>query len=108
MNYFEESVKLHKRLRGKLSVNSKSEVNNKDDLSIVYTPGVAQPCKDISEDPELAYDYTIKGNSVAVVTDGSSVLQMGNIGAEASLPVMEGKAVLFLPVPPKLHVSFHY
>ena len=95
MDYFKDSVELHKKLKGKLEIKSKIDVSNREILSTIYTPGVAQPSLEISENPDLVYDYTIKGNSVAVVTDGSAVLQLGNIGAEASLPVMEGKAILF-------------
>ncbi len=95
MNYNEESLKLHEKHQGKLSIISKIEVNNKDDLSLIYTPGVAEPCRRIAENPKDVYKYTSKGNMVAVLTDGSAVLGLGNIGAEAALPVMEGKAVLF-------------
>ena len=95
MDYFSESLEVHKEKRGKLEVASKVPLENKHDLSIAYTPGVAEPCKKIAEDPENAYTYTIKGNTVAVVTDGSAVLGLGNIGGLAGLPVMEGKCLLF-------------
>ena len=95
MDYYEESVDMHLRLKGKLEISSKVSVDSKDALSIAYTPGVAQPCIEIKDDPEMAYKMTIKTNTVAVVSDGSAVLGLGNIGGLASLPVMEGKAVLF-------------
>ncbi len=95
MNLKEEALKLHKENKGKLAVKSKVKVKTKKDLSIVYTPGVAEVCREIAKNPEQVYDYTFKGNTVAVLTDGSAVLGLGNIGAEASLPVMEGKCVLF-------------
>ena len=95
MSLREEALKLHKDNQGKIEVISKVKVENAKDLSLAYTPGVAEPCKDIHANPELVYDYTNKGNMVAVVTDGSAVLGLGNIGARAGMPVMEGKAVLF-------------
>lgn len=95
MNYFEESLKMHKEKRGKLEVVGKVHVNSRQDLAIAYTPGVAQPCLEIAKDNEKIYDYTIKGNTVAIVTNGTAVLGLGNIGAGAGLPVMEGKALLF-------------
>ncbi|MPQ45166.1 NADP-dependent malic enzyme [Clostridium tarantellae] len=95
MNYFEESLKLHEKNHGKLSVISKFKVESRDDLSIAYSPGVAEPCREINSNKENVYKYTSKGNLVAVVTDGSAVLGLGNIGPEAALPVMEGKAILF-------------
>ncbi|PHI18404.1 NAD-dependent malic enzyme [Lewinellaceae bacterium SD302] len=95
MDYFKESLHLHKRLRGKIRTGLKMDVRTKDDLSLVYSPGVAEPCRAIHADPETAYDYTIKGNTVAIVSDGSAVLGLGDIGALASIPVMEGKAMLF-------------
>ncbi len=95
MNYDEASLELHKRCHGKLSVESVVQIENRDDLSTVYTPGVAEPCRAIAVNKELAWDLTIKGHTVAVVTDGSAVLGLGNIGPEAGLPVMEGKAALF-------------
>jgi|TARA_Y100000310_G_scaffold345431_1_gene464953 malate dehydrogenase (oxaloacetate-decarboxylating) len=95
MNLKEDALKLHKENKGKLGVKSKVEVKTKKDLSLVYTPGVAEVCKEIAANKSSIYDYTMKSNSVAVVTDGSAVLGLGNIGAEASLPVMEGKCVLF-------------
>ncbi len=94
-DYFGKSVELHRRLKGKISIEPKVKVKSSEDLSLVYTPGVAQPCKDIAANPKLVYDYTMKGNSVAVVSDGSAVLGLGNIGARAAIPVMEGKALLF-------------
>ena len=95
MELKEEALKLHKESKGKLATKLKVEVKTKKDLSLVYTPGVAEVCKEIAANPKTVYDYTIKSNSVAVVSDGSSVLGLKNIGAEASLPVMEGKCVLF-------------
>ena len=95
MNYGERSVELHRKNRGKLSINSKFEIKNKEDLSLAYTPGVAQPCLEISKNKNEIYNLTSAKNTVAVVTDGSSVLGLGDIGPEASLPVMEGKSILF-------------
>ncbi|MGL5439145.1 MAG: NAD(P)-dependent malic enzyme [Filifactoraceae bacterium] len=95
MNYQEEALVMHEKYKGKLKVESKVRLENKDDLSIAYTPGVAEPCKKIAENPEEVYRYTAKGNLVAVVSDGSAVLGLGNIGGAAGMPVMEGKAVLF-------------
>ncbi len=92
---YERSLDAHMKARGKISINPKIPILTKEDLSIAYTPGVAAPSKAIHEDPFKAYDYTSKGNLVAVVTDGSAVLGLGNIGGLAALPVMEGKAVLF-------------
>ncbi|NEU29884.1 NAD-dependent malic enzyme [bacterium LRH843] len=91
----EEALLIHRENKGKLESNSKVPVKNAHDLSLAYSPGVAEPCKEIFEDVEKVYEYTMKGNMVAVVSDGTSVLGLGNIGPEASLPVMEGKAVLF-------------
>ena len=95
MDYNKESLKLHEKFKGKLEVRSKVPLKNKDDLSLAYTPGVAEPCKEIFKDKENVYKYTMKGNSVAVVSDGSAVLGLGNIGAYAGIPVMEGKSLLF-------------
>ncbi|MDW7673722.1 MAG: malic enzyme-like NAD(P)-binding protein [Bacillota bacterium] len=95
MNLREDALKLHKDNVGKLGVYSKVEVNNARDLSLAYSPGVAEPCKEIHADVEKVYDYTNKGNFVAVVSDGTAVLGLGDIGPEAAMPVMEGKAVLF-------------
>ena len=94
-DYAALSIEAHKKARGKISIESKLPLETKDDLSIAYTPGVAEPCREIHIDKSKAYDYTSKGNLVAVVSDGSAVLGLGNIGPEAALPVMEGKAVLF-------------
>ena len=91
----EEALKMHKENRGKLGVHSKVSVQNAKDLSLAYSPGVAEPCMDIHEDENKVYDYTMKGNLVAVVTNGTAVLGLGNIGPKAALPVMEGKALLF-------------
>ena len=95
MNYFEEALKSHAKTKGKISVESKVKLENRDDLSIAYTPGVAEPCREIHKDISKVYEYTSKGNMVAVVSDGTAVLGLGNIGAAAAIPVMEGKAVLF-------------
>lgn len=95
MAYKEEALKFHEEKRGKLEVAAKVEVNNAHDLALAYTPGVAEPCKLIHEDSELQYKYTAKGNLIAVVTDGSAVLGLGNIGSKAGMPVMEGKSILF-------------
>ena len=95
MDLREEALRLHKDNKGKIEVISKVKVENAKDLSLAYTPGVAEPCKEIHKDEDLVYEYTNKGNVVAVVTDGSAVLGLGNIGPRAGMPVMEGKAVLF-------------
>ena len=95
MDYYKESLRVHKENKGKIEVRSKLTVNDLTELSIAYTPGVAQPCIEIDKNPEDVFTYTAKGNLVAVVTDGSAVLGLGNIGAKAAIPVMEGKAVLF-------------
>ncbi|MFI3201868.1 MAG: NADP-dependent malic enzyme [Eubacteriales bacterium] len=95
MNTQEEALHLHKEWNGKLEITSKIPVKSRKELSLAYTPGVAEPCKVIAKDPEAAYTYTIKANTVAVVSDGSAVLGLGNIGPYAAMPVMEGKAVLF-------------
>lgn len=94
-DYNKLSLEAHRNAKGKISIQSKMPLENADDLSIAYSPGVAEPCKEIAKDKNLAYEYTSKGNFVAVVRDGSAVLGLGNIGPEAALPVMEGKAVLF-------------
>ncbi len=91
----EKALALHKQWQGKLDTTPKCQVNSREDLAIAYTPGVAEPCKAIAKNKDDAYQYTIKSNTVAVVSDGSAVLGLGNIGAEAAMPVMEGKAVLF-------------
>lgn len=95
MNTNEKALELHKEWNGKLETVSKTPVKSREDLSLAYTPGVAEPCKVIAGDKEAAYTYTIKANTIAVVSDGSAVLGLGNIGPYAAMPVMEGKAVLF-------------
>ena len=92
---YKKSVELHEKMQGKIEMVNKIPVDTKEKLSLVYSPGVAQPCLDIEKDPEKAYDLTIKGNTIAVVTNGTAVLGLGDIGPLASLPVMEGKAMLF-------------
>ena len=95
MTNSEKALQMHEKWKGKIETAAKAHVNSREDLAIAYTPGVAEPCKVIAEDPEDAYKYTIKSNTIAVVSDGSAVLGLGNIGALAAMPVMEGKAVLF-------------
>ncbi|MCJ1667967.1 NAD-dependent malic enzyme [Staphylococcus sp. NRL 19/737] len=95
MSLRDDALQIHKENQGKLEIMPNVKVTNKEELSLAYSPGVAEPCKEIHEDPRTVYDYTIKRNTVAVVTDGTAVLGLGNIGAAASIPVMEGKAVLF-------------
>ncbi len=91
----DRALQIHRDKQGKLEVKAKVEINNANDLSLAYSPGVAEPCMEIYEDPNRVYEYTMKGNTIAVVSDGSAVLGLGNIGPEAAMPVMEGKAVLF-------------
>ncbi|MDR1693769.1 MAG: NAD-dependent malic enzyme [Lactobacillaceae bacterium] len=95
MDYKREALKAHKKWHGKLKIEPKMAIESKDDLSLAYTPGVAYPCLEISKDPELSYEYTGRWNTVAVISDGTAVLGLGDIGPEAGMPVMEGKAVLF-------------
>ncbi|MGM0419386.1 MAG: NAD(P)-dependent malic enzyme [Bacillota bacterium] len=95
MDVYEEALKLHEEKQGKISIESKVELNSLDDLSLAYSPGVAEPCRAIADDKENSYKYTAKGNMIAVVTSGTAVLGLGDIGPEAAMPVMEGKAVLF-------------
>ena len=95
MNINEQALKMHEAWNGKLEITSKCKVKSREDLSIAYTPGVAEPCRVIAQDKEAAYKYTIKANTIAVISDGSAVLGLGNIGPYAAMPVMEGKAVLF-------------
>lgn len=95
MNIYEESLEFHEKLKGKYEIHSKVKIENEKDLSLAYTPGVAEPCREIHKDPSKAYLYTAKRNTVAVISDGTAVLGLGDIGPLASLPVMEGKAILF-------------
>ena len=95
MTNSEKALMLHEEWNGKIETVAKSKVNSREDLALAYTPGVAEPCKVIAENKEAAYTYTMKANTVAVISDGSAVLGLGNIGAHAAMPVMEGKAVLF-------------
>lgn len=95
MNYYEEALKMHEANHGKIEVRSKVKLESRDDLSIAYTPGVAEPCREIAKDKKNAFKYTAKGNLVAVVSDGTAVLGLGDIGPEAAIPVMEGKSILF-------------
>ena len=95
MNVYEKALLLHEQWQGKISTELKAELNNAEDLTYAYTPGVAQPCLEISKDPSLAYKYTSKANTIAVISDGTAVLGLGDIGPEAAMPVMEGKCCLF-------------
>ena len=94
-NFNELALKMHREHQGKVETISRVKLETRDDLSTAYTPGVAEPCRKIHENPEAVYEYTLKGRTIAVVSDGSAVLGLGNIGAQAAIPVMEGKAVLF-------------
>jgi malate dehydrogenase (oxaloacetate-decarboxylating) len=91
---YQKSLELHKKFQGKLGVHSLTPIKNREDLSLAYTPGVAEPCRVIAKDPQTSYDYTMRGRTVAVISDGSAVLGLGNIGPEAAMPVMEGKSLL--------------
>ncbi len=95
MDYFKEALHQHSLHKGKVSIVSKMPVTDRESLSVAYTPGVAEPCREISKDKEKAYEYTSKGNMVAVITDGTAVLGLGDIGPDAAMPVMEGKSILF-------------
>lgn len=95
MDVYEKALEKHKQWQGKIATEIRAEVRNAEDLTYAYTPGVAQPCREIAKDEEKAYEYTSKANTIAVISDGSAVLGLGNIGAKAAMPVMEGKAVLF-------------
>src|SRR3989344_5243735 len=95
MDYSKLSLSLHRKLKGKLEIHSKTKIKNKYDLSLAYTPGVGEVSRAIAKDKKLVYDLTPKSNTVAVISDGSAVLGLGNVGPEAAYPVMEGKALLF-------------
>ena len=95
MDYNQEALKVHEQYKGKLRVECPAPLDTRDDLSVAYTPGVAEPCRKIAANEEEVYRYTTKGHMVAVVTDGTAVLGLGDIGPKAALPVMEGKAALF-------------
>ena len=95
MDYYKKALELHEKYKGKIDIKCDMPLNNREYLAVAYTPGVAQPCLEIAKDPENAYKYTSKGHLVAIVTDGSAVLGLGNIGGMAGMPVMEGKAALF-------------
>ena len=95
MTLREEALKLHLDNNGKIAVSCKVPIANRHDLALAYTPGVAEPCKDIKEDKALSFEYTCRGNMVAIISDGTRVLGLGDIGPEAAIPVMEGKAALF-------------
>ena len=95
MDVYEKALLLHEQWQGKLSTELKAKLENAEDLTYAYTPGVARPCMEISKDPSLAYKYTSKANTIAVISDGTAVLGLGDIGPEAAMPVMEGKCCLF-------------
>ena len=95
MDVMEKSLEMHKKWEGKIEVISRTRINSAEDLTLAYTPGVARPCLEIQKDPDLSYELTRRANLVAVITDGSAVLGLGNIGGLAGMPVMEGKCALF-------------
>ncbi len=95
LNIYAESLAFHEKYRGKIEVHSKVRLKNRRDLSLAYTPGVGAVSKEIAKDPKLAWKYTLKANTIAIVSDGSRVLSLGNIGGYAAIPVMEGKALIF-------------
>ena len=110
MDVYEKALLLHEQWQGKLSTELKAKLENAEDLTYAYTPGVARPCMEISKDPSLAYKYTSKANTIAVISDGTAVLGLGDIGPEAAMPVMEGKCCLFkkfggVNAVPSTHVS---
>ena len=107
MTTAEKALMLHEQWNGKITTEAKSKVNTREDLALAYTPGVAEPCKVIAEDKEAAYKYPMKANTIAVVSDGSAVLGLGNIGPEAAMPVMEGKCVLFKSFANKIIFNFY-
>jgi malate dehydrogenase (oxaloacetate-decarboxylating) len=94
-DHFQKALENHKKYQGKLRMEAIAHIQNKDDLSWAYSPGVAEPCREIAKDPTKLYDYTLKSRTVAVISDGSAILGLGNLGHKASMPVMEGKCVLF-------------
>lgn len=94
-DHFQKAIEMHKKYHGKLRMEAIVHIENRDDLSWAYSPGVAEPCREIAADPEKMYDYTLKSRTVAVISDGSAILGLGNLGHKASMPVMEGKCVLF-------------
>ena len=94
-DHFQKAIEMHRKYHGKLRMEAIVHIENRDDLSWAYSPGVAEPCREIAADPEKMYDYTLKSRTIAVISDGSAILGLGNLGHRASMPVMEGKCVLF-------------
>ena len=102
MDYMKESLRLHEQWRGKIEITARVPVGSQEDLALAYTPGVAQPCLEIQKNPLLSYELTRRNNLCAVITDGTAILGLGNIGPEAGMPVMEGKCVLFKAFDPRV------
>ncbi len=94
-DHYQKAIEMHRKYHGKLRMEAIVHIENRDDLSWAYSPGVAEPCREIALDPEKMYDYTLKSRTIAVISDGSAILGLGNLGHKASMPVMEGKCVLF-------------